>query len=237
MGAIQLRAILDRLKKDLSDIAGIVNSDPERYATAIESHAARNGYTLFQASMDIFCRAKKVVDEVKGRNTQYAAYVSMFSTANFYKSFDLIFSNASELRFVANGLAHTMFRDRQFNPDDLIRKSCPPKERKITKVVLTAFVGFRPMNERVDVQSFEEGQRRVEFDLKRPKRKGKRWARLSEWLDWVIDQDDDSALVTVASNDADDEGAAQDDQSDDDDDDDDDDDGEAADDLRVHGGP
>ncbi|KLO05228.1 hypothetical protein SCHPADRAFT_947090 [Schizopora paradoxa] len=186
LGALQLRAILDRMKRDLCDLAGIVNTDPTRYCSAVESHAAMYGLTIFQACMDIFCRAKKVVDDNKATNPELTTYVRMFSTPHFYKSFDLIFSNTSELRFVANGKAHIIFRGKPLDTAFLIREACPKGEKKSCRVVLNAFVGFRPLQERLEIQSLEEGQRRVDFDAKRPGRKGKRWARLGEWLDWVL---------------------------------------------------
>lgn len=195
------------MKRDLCDIAGIVNDDPKRFASPIESHAAKHGYSLFQAGMDVFCRAKKVVDEAKGQNPRLVDYAVMFSTQHFFKSFDLIFSNASELRFVANGLAHTLFRQRAFNLDALIRTSCPHNEKRIAKVVLSAFETFCPMQDRVGLQSIEEAKQTIDFEARRPTTEQNRWAKLSDWLDYVLDggAKAGTAKISAVGDDADDE--------------------------------
>ncbi len=185
MGAIRLRAVLDRMKLDLCRIAGIKNRNPEKYASAFDSHVAdfqAQGITIsyHQACIDVYCKAKLKVNAAKPSDKDLLAYTSLFETEHFHYCFELIFCNSSELRTITNIKAHEL---PSFTCDlnELLSDSCPKKERDIVKVCLDAMIAYRPLDQRTKAQDLEE----AEFKAKRDAANWKPDGLMQKFVDWL----------------------------------------------------
>ncbi len=153
------------MKLDLCSIAGIVGLflyDRTRYSGPIEYHAARNGITIIDACMDIFCKARIKIEAARKNNTletRLQGYESLFEPENFHASFDLIFSDASELRHIANKKAHKLPAPKTVNDiEQLIDDACPEDEKRITRVCFFALDQFKPLRIRVTTQNQQNNE-------------------------------------------------------------------------------
>lgn len=192
------------MKKDLCAIAGVVNTNEHLYASAIECHAASHtvidegGYhrpmTYFEACMDIFCRAKKIVEAAGEDNTAFHGYATLFNTANFHLGFELIFCSNTHLRTLANNYAHAL-PPLPLNLEDLLAASCPKGDRKIAKICFDAFQTYRPLEDRLELQTIEENEKWKARRAENWKSGSSMW-RLTEWLNEVPEVGD-VALASV----------------------------------------
>lgn len=177
------------MKRDLCEIAGVENEDEKRFWSAIQCHAFKYGLSITTACMDIFCMAKYNIEEALKNGTlppSHISYVELFDTQNFHESYNLIFSNTSELCLFANGDAHKLPSGKVFDHDTLIDKSCPKTEKRIAKVCLTAMENFYPASQSIKLADIEEAKKHrkvlIRKRLKELKLKGKHWTKLTNWL-------------------------------------------------------
>ncbi len=181
MKAIKLITILDQIKLDLCFILKIKNSNPRRFPSPVESYAYENGFTNLDAYMDIFCRASLAIEKEKDLPKHLWGYKSMFSIENFYKAFDLIFGNMSQIRFVRNQLAHALPKGDEDVPE-LIRSACPPHQEDIMTLCVSACDTYCPLKDRVEKQEDHEDESFQDMLTTKGTVDIDRWSKLGDWL-------------------------------------------------------
>ncbi len=188
---MKLRALLDRMKLDLAEIAGVLNTTLEgrNFAGPIECHAARSGLSITQASMDIFCRARRRIEAIQQKQGELPkhlqGYAKLFTVENNHASFDLIFSDASEIRFLANKRAHRLPINSVDDVMKIIDEACPEDEKRVLKVCFTAMDGYWKLKERNEYIERVEARQHAELHRKKGDRKDP-WTILN---DWFVDTD------------------------------------------------
>ncbi len=186
LSCVKLRALLDRMKWDLAEIAQIYNIPlfGRNFPGPVESHAAHNNLSIMQAAMDIFCRAIRVIEKLSKEGPlpkELQGYAELFTIENFHEAFDLIFSETSEVRFLANKRAHRLpiksFNDVLF----LIEEACPESEQRILKLCFSALDEYLLLEKRTASQKDEETSQHNEVLAKKTDRKDA-WTRLNTWF-------------------------------------------------------
>ncbi len=176
------------MKRDLCFIVGIINSDPRKYASPIESHAAANDYTHYEASMDIFCKAMVIVQGMEiTPDSPLKGYAVLFAHENYQGAFDLIFSNTSSLRFDGNHEAHSLAPLKE-DIDKILDRICYDDERPVAKMCFVAFDTFRPINLRVEDQKEAHEMDEQSFFENFGWMQHSNWKQLNDWLRTVKDK-------------------------------------------------
>ncbi len=85
--------------------------------------------------MDIFCRARRRIEAIQQKQggvaeTPARLTQKLFTVENNHASFDLIFSDASEIRFLANKRAHRLPINSVDDVMKIIDEACPEDEKE-----------------------------------------------------------------------------------------------------------
>ncbi len=138
--------------------------------------------------MDIFCKARLRIETARDNGTlerRLEGYAKLFLPKNFHPSFDLIFSDASELRHIANKKAHLLPLTTIKAVQELIDEACPEDKKQITTICFKALDLFKPLHLRVTVQMEQNDQALAGLlERKEDVPSGKHWKELNRW--WLV---------------------------------------------------